>query len=288
MSVPSGSAQVTLDGTGSVVSSGATPTFQWTQTGGGTVTLSGATTAQPSFVPPTTVGTKLTFRVTATHAGASATDTVTLTVGAAGGSVTSLGGVFSGSAVRTETVNKPDGGTATYLLMHFTGDDESQAISYRLASQPSGNVTVNVLKTVQNEPYGAAGYHWDLSAVSVAPSKLTFTASNWDDPQAVIITSVPDADRNAEQVILVFASSASGQNSGIHVIVDDPAPHGGSPGTEGELGILRAPEDVTLQQQTQETLNGQPAGDGNVGVAEPKPTPGVGAPGGFGHTPPAT
>ena len=269
VSVPSGSAQVTLDGTGSTVSSGATPTYQWTQTGGGTVTLSGATTAQPSFVPPTSVGTALTFRVTATHAGASASDTVTLTVGAAGSSVTSLGGVFSGDAVQTETVTKPDGGTETYLSMRFTGDDESQVIGYRLASQPSGNVTVEVLKMVQNEPYGAVGYNWDFSAVSVSPSTLTFTASNWDEPQAVIITSQTDADRNAEQVILVFASSASGPYSGIHVLVDDPAPHGGSPGTEGELGILKIPEDVTLQEQTQETLNGQPAGDGNVGVAEP-------------------
>ncbi len=101
------------------------------------MTLSGATTAQPSFVPPTAVGTTLTFRLTATHAGVSASDTVTLTVEGSGGSVMSLGGVVSGGAVQTETVNKPDGGTATYLLMRFTGDDESQAIGYRLSSQPS-------------------------------------------------------------------------------------------------------------------------------------------------------
>ena len=51
-SFPSGSARVTLDGSGSTVSSGAAPTYQWTQTSGATVTLSGATTAQPSFSPP--------------------------------------------------------------------------------------------------------------------------------------------------------------------------------------------------------------------------------------------
>jgi len=61
--VPAG-AQVTLDGSASSTESGATPTYEWAQTGGPTVTLSDPAAAQPTF---TMLGhpTLLTFRLTA-------------------------------------------------------------------------------------------------------------------------------------------------------------------------------------------------------------------------------
>ena len=69
---------VTLDGSGSV-SSGATPTYLWTQTGGQTVTLSGTTTERPTFTAPNEPST-LIFKLAATHGGATSTDIVSVSV----------------------------------------------------------------------------------------------------------------------------------------------------------------------------------------------------------------
>jgi K319-like protein len=68
-------ATVTLDGTGS---QGAT-NLHWQQTGGPTVSLSGATTAHPTFAAPKQ-NVALTFELTASNAGGSSTDTVEISV----------------------------------------------------------------------------------------------------------------------------------------------------------------------------------------------------------------
>ena len=66
------SSLVTLDGTGSLF----TTSYAWTQTGGPAVTLTGANTANPSFVAPVNAG-PLTFTLTASGpGGAPSTDTV--------------------------------------------------------------------------------------------------------------------------------------------------------------------------------------------------------------------
>ena len=70
--------QVTLDGSTSSDPEGAALTYQWTQTGGTAVTLTGATTAKPTFVPPGTGS--LTFRLTVSDGQLTATDDVTITV----------------------------------------------------------------------------------------------------------------------------------------------------------------------------------------------------------------
>ena len=50
--IPGRTAQIPLDGSASTVSSGDSPTYQWTQTGGPPVTLSTPTIAIPNFAPP--------------------------------------------------------------------------------------------------------------------------------------------------------------------------------------------------------------------------------------------
>jgi PKD repeat protein len=70
---------VSLNGGGSVDPDGGSLTYQWTQTAGPAVTLSGAGTATPSFVSPTATTATYTFRLTVTDNGsppASAQDTV--------------------------------------------------------------------------------------------------------------------------------------------------------------------------------------------------------------------
>lgn len=71
---------VTLNGTGSSDPNGQPLSYQWVQTGGPPVALSGANTAQPTFTTPT-MDTTLTFRLRVSDScGATATDTVQIKV----------------------------------------------------------------------------------------------------------------------------------------------------------------------------------------------------------------
>lgn len=72
--------QVLLDGSASQSPDGALR-YTWTQLAGPAVSLSGATSAQPTFVAPSVTGdTVLTFRLTVTDGYSSGTDTVSITV----------------------------------------------------------------------------------------------------------------------------------------------------------------------------------------------------------------
>ena len=77
---------VTLDGSGSSDGFGGTLTYQWTQTAGPSVTLSGSTSATPTFTAPqvSSSGALLTFRLTVTSSRTptppTATDNVNVTV----------------------------------------------------------------------------------------------------------------------------------------------------------------------------------------------------------------
>ena len=91
-----------------------------------------------------------------------------------------------GITLSVSTVSLSEGGAAgTYTV--------------RLASQPSAGVTVAVTSAKE-------------TAVTVNPASLSFTTTNWDDPQTVTLTPVNDADKQDESVTISHNASGGGYN----------------------------------------------------------------------------
>ena len=122
----------------------------------------------------------------------------------------------------------------------------------RLTQAPTATVTVRIGKL---STFGID----DSDAVSVSPETLTFTTSNWQDDQFVLVTSHTDADADDDRIILAaFVSIAAGANvddpyrlpdrvNGFVVTVIDT--QSGSPGTDPELGRLKRPEEAQPEPQ---------------------------------------
>ena len=118
---------VTLDGSGSKDSDGTITAYAWKQTAGSSVTLSGATTAKPTFTAPSvTADTPLTFELTVTdNNGATAKSTVVITVKNVNAPPT--------ASAQTLKVNQD-----TVLSITLAGTDaDKDTLTYAITTQPS-------------------------------------------------------------------------------------------------------------------------------------------------------
>jgi len=70
----------------------------------------------------------------------------------------------------------------------------SDSFTFALGSEPAGDVVVSVVSS-------------DLSEAVVSASALTFTASNWDTPQTVVVTGVNDGLSDGDQAVDVTLSA---------------------------------------------------------------------------------
>ena len=75
------------------------------------------------------------------------------------------------------------------------GEDMGKSYNVKLKSQPKANVTVSVSE--------------DSSKISVSPSSLTFTASNWSTNKSVRVEAHPDSDCTDETAPVSNESSSS-------------------------------------------------------------------------------
>jgi hypothetical protein len=149
---------VTLNGSASSDADGTVSSYAWTQTGGVTVTLTGATTAQPSFTVPTAAsGTALTFSlvVTDNQGATSQASFVTITV----------------SATSTGTIS----GTVRYARVPFRFNPTVQLNYGSPTMQPARGVVVRALDATSQIAL-ATGVTSDTGTYSLTvPSNVSIT-----------------------------------------------------------------------------------------------------------------
>ena len=165
-------------------------------------------TTRPASLTFTTANWGTAQRVTASAAsdGDTANDTATLTHTASGG------GYGDAPAVQV-TVSVTDDDTAglsiTPTVLNLIENGISAYI-VSLTAQPSGNVTVTIAS--------------DNPDVTVRPTALTFTPSNWATPQAVLVITRADAGGGDELATLRMTAQGggyAGQTGQVLASVDD-------------------------------------------------------------------
>ena len=155
--------------------------------------------------------------VTAGEDSDSTNDSVTLSHTAAGGGYDRV----SGSVVVTVTDDHPP----TFVLSHseLTVDEGgSGSYTVKLATQPSGDVTVTVGGTsgtdvIVDTDSGETGNQ----------DQLTFTTATWNSEQAVMVTAGEDSDSTNDSVTLSHTAAGGGYDRvsgtvGVTVTDDDP------------------------------------------------------------------
>ena len=85
-------------------------------------------------------------------------------------------------------------------LTVIEGPDGGASYTVVLGSQPTSTVTVT--PSVSSQPSGAN--------LSVTPSNLSFTASNWNEPQTVTVTAQEDQDVEEDAVVEVMHAVSGG------------------------------------------------------------------------------
>ena len=200
----------------------------------GTVTVSirggGSVSVTPSSLTfsTTTWATNQTVTVTGEEDDDAIDEDVTLTHSASGGG-------YGSAPTERVTVNVNDDEQAELMVNPTSLNvDEGATAMYtvRLNTLPSATVSVDVSSNSPN--------------VTVNPSTLTFSTTNWDQPQDVTVRAGQDDDASNDRIIINH--SASGGNFGsvsevVNVTVAD----------DDDVGLVITPSSITLLEGSSET-----------------------------------
>ena len=179
------------------------PTDTVTVTIGGAnpaVSLSGATLSNTNTLTFTTSNwdTAQTVTVTPVKDANGTGETITLTHMQSGGD-------YNGIAADSVTINVTDSDTRNVVLSPTSltlteGDDTGVSYTVKLASQPTGAVTVTI--------GGHAGTGLSISGTTLSNTNtLTFTASNWNTAQTVTVKAGEDDNADDESETLTHTAS---------------------------------------------------------------------------------
>ena len=192
-----------------------------------------------------------TVTVSAAEDDDAAADTATLQVSASGAD---YGSVPAKEVAVSVTDNDTAGLTVSATDLGVT-EGANASFTVRLATKPSGDVTVGVAQT------GTAN-----SDVTLDKSSLTFTASNWDQLQTVTVSAAEDDDAAADTATLQVTASGADYGSApakdvtVSVTDNDTA---GLTVSATDLGVTEgANASFTVRLAT------KPSGDVTVGVAQ--------------------
>ena len=189
-----GGDEVRLDGSGSTTP-GEALSYSWSQTGGSpSVTLTGETTATPSFTAPdVTSDVTLTFTLTVTADGDSDTDTVDVTVEAAGRVGTPA--VLTADAGPDRTV---DGGDAVRLDGSGSTAPPGETLSWSW-SQTGGSPSVTLTGAATATPSFTAP---DVTSDVTLTFTLTVTAGGESKTDTVDVTVTPDSGNRPPEITI--------------------------------------------------------------------------------------
>ena len=122
------------------------------------------------------------------------------------------------------------------------GDATGEAYTVRLATEPTGDVTVAIS--------GHAGTDLSLDETS-----LTFTTANWDTARTVTVTAGRDDDSTNDSVTLTHAASGGGYNSiakTLAVIIQDDTPDSVTANFEQATYTVQEGSSVTVKVKLNE------------------------------------
>ncbi len=196
-------ATVTLSGRGSSDPDDDTLTYAWRQTGGTSVSLSGANTATPGFTAPSLLSAdaELVFRLTVSDGSLSATDTVTVTVthvnDAPGADAGEPQTVAEGAAVTLRgTGTDPDGDDAALRYAWSQTDTGAPRVSLSGADTATPGFTAPSLLSADAELV----FRLTVSDGSLsATDTVTITVTRPRDTVAPVITLLGDSPLEVNQ-----------------------------------------------------------------------------------------
>ena len=198
--------KVTLDGSASKDSDGTIAQYAWKQTAGPTVTLTGATTAKPTFTAPTlTADTALTFELTVTdNSKATAKSSVIITV-----KNVNVAPVANAGAAQTVNEN-------TKVTLDGSASKDSDGTIAQYAWKQTAGPTVTLTGATTAKPTFTA-------PTLTADTALTFELTVTDNSKATAKISVIITVKNINVAPVANAGAAQSVNENTKVTLDGSA-----------------------------------------------------------------